>query len=65
MVAASPEALATAFSDALNHGDADALGALFAPDSVFVNIAGRRMLGRDGIIDGTGGRWPVLSRAAR
>lgn len=57
MVAASPEALAAAFSDALDHADADALGALFAPDAVFVNIAGRRMLGRDGIIDGH--RWAL------
>jgi uncharacterized protein (TIGR02246 family) len=57
MVASSPEALAAAFSDALNHGDADALGALFASDAVFVNIAGRRMSGRDGIIEGH--RWAL------
>ena len=65
MAAASPEALAAAFSDALNNGDAEALGAVFAPDAVFVNIAGRRMLGETASSTGTGGRWPVPSRAAR
>lgn len=57
MAAASPEALAAAFSGALNDGDAEALGALFAEDAVFVNIAGMRMLGRDGITDGH--RWAL------
>jgi uncharacterized protein (TIGR02246 family) len=52
MAAATAEALAAAFSDALNDGDADALGALFTKDALFVNIAGMRMAGRDGIIDG-------------
>ena len=52
MAAATPEALAAAFCGALNDGDADALGALFTKDALFVNIAGMRMPGRDGIIDG-------------
>lgn len=52
MAVATPEALAAAFSGALNDGDADALGALFTKDALFVNIAGMRMPGRDGIIDG-------------
>ena len=49
MAVASPEALAAAFSGALNDGDADALGALFTKDALFVNIAGMRMPGRDAI----------------
>lgn len=57
MAAVSPEALVAAFSDALNDGDADALGALFTEDAVFVNIAGMRMLARDGIVDGH--RWAL------
>ena len=57
MAATSPEALAAAFSGALNDGDADALGALFTKDALFVNIAGMRMAGRDGIIDGH--RWAL------
>jgi uncharacterized protein (TIGR02246 family) len=52
MAAATPEALAAAFGGALNDGDAGALGALFTKDALFVNIAGMRMPGRDGIIDG-------------
>jgi uncharacterized protein (TIGR02246 family) len=57
VAAASPEALVAAFSGALNDGDADALGALFTEDAVFVNIAGMRMLARDGIVDGH--RWAL------
>ena len=57
MAAATAEALAAAFSGALNDGDADALGALFTKDALFVNIAGTRMPGRDGIIDGH--RWAL------
>jgi uncharacterized protein (TIGR02246 family) len=57
MAVATPEALAAAFSGALNDGDADALGALFTKDALFVNIAGMRMPGRDGIIDGH--RWAL------
>jgi uncharacterized protein (TIGR02246 family) len=57
MAAATPEALAAAFSGALNDGDAEALGALFTKDALFVNIAGMRMAGRDGIIDGH--RWAL------
>ena len=57
MAVATPEALAAAFSGALNDGDADALGALFTKDALFVNIAGMRMAGRDGIIDGH--RWAL------
>src|ERR1700712_3617998 len=57
LAAATPEALVAAFSDALNDGDADALGALFTEDAVFVNIAGMRMLARDGIVDGH--RWAL------
>ena len=45
MAIATPEALAAAFSGALNDGDADALGALFTKDALFVNIAGMRMAG--------------------
>ena len=48
MAAATPEALAAAFSGALNDGDADALGALFTDDALFVNIAGMRMPARPG-----------------
>ena len=64
MAAATAEELAAAFSGALNDGDADALGALFTKDALFVNIAGMRMGGRDGIIDGH--RWALagLLRAA-
>jgi uncharacterized protein (TIGR02246 family) len=57
MAIATPEALAAAFTAALNDGDADALGALFTKDAVFVNIAGMRMPGRDGITDGH--RWAL------
>ena len=57
MAVTTPEALAAAFSGALNDGDADALGALFTKDALFVNIAGMRMPGRDGIIDGH--RWAL------
>ena len=57
MAATSPETLATAFGDALNDGDADALGALFTRDAQFVNIAGMVMVGRDGIVDGH--RWAL------
>lgn len=57
MAIATPEALAAAFSGALNDADADALGALFTKDALFVNIAGMRMAGRDGIIDGH--RWAL------
>jgi uncharacterized protein (TIGR02246 family) len=57
MAIATPEALAAAFSGALNDGDADALGALFTKDALFVNIAGMRMAGRDGII--VGHRWAL------
>jgi uncharacterized protein (TIGR02246 family) len=57
MTVASPEALAAAFCSALNDGDADALGALFTKDAVFVNIAGMRMAGREGITDGH--RWAL------
>ena len=57
MAAVSPEALAVAFADALNDGDAEAVGELFMRDAVFVNIAGRRMIGRDGIVDGH--RWAL------
>jgi uncharacterized protein (TIGR02246 family) len=57
LAAASPEALVAAFSGALNDGDADALGALFTEDAVFVNIAGMRMLAREGIVDGH--RWAL------
>ena len=57
MAVTTPEALAAAFSGALNDGDADALGALFTKDALFVNIAGMRMAGRDGIIDGH--RWAL------
>ncbi|HEY2192974.1 MAG TPA: SgcJ/EcaC family oxidoreductase [Actinomycetospora sp.] len=57
MAAASPEALVAAFSGALNNGDADQVGALFTEDAVFVNIAGMRMLGRDGIVEGH--RWAL------
>ena len=57
MAVATPEALAAAFSGALNDGDADALGALFTKDALFVNIAGMGMPGRDGIIDGH--RWAL------
>jgi uncharacterized protein (TIGR02246 family) len=55
MAVASPEALAAAFGDAVNDGDADALGALFTKEALFVNIAGTRMTGRDGIVEGH--RW--------
>ena len=55
--AATPEALAAAFCRALNDGDADTLGALFTKDAIFVNIAGMRMPGRDGITDGH--RWAL------
>jgi len=57
MAVASPEALAAAFGDAINEGDADALGALFTEDALFVNIAGTAMAGRDGIIEGH--RWAL------
>jgi uncharacterized protein (TIGR02246 family) len=57
MAVATPEALAAAFAGALNDGDADAVGALFTKDALFVNIAGMRMPGRDGIIDGH--RWAL------
>jgi uncharacterized protein (TIGR02246 family) len=57
MAAATPEALATAFCRALNDGDADTLGALFTKDAMFVNIAGTRMPGRDGITNGH--RWAL------
>ena len=57
MAAVSPEALVAAFSGALNDGDADALGALFTEDAVFVNIVGMRMLARDGIVEGH--RWAL------
>src|SRR3954453_413877 len=57
MAAATPEALAAAFGSALNDGDAEALGALFTKDAIFVNIAGMPMAGRDGIIDGH--RWAL------
>src|SRR3954451_24451304 len=57
MVVTTPDALAAAFSGALNDGDADALGALFTKDAMFVNIAGMRMPGRNGIIDGH--RWAL------
>jgi uncharacterized protein (TIGR02246 family) len=57
LAAESPEALVDAFSSALNDGDADALGALFTEDAVFVNIAGIRMLARDGIVEGH--RWAL------
>jgi uncharacterized protein (TIGR02246 family) len=57
MAAATPEALAAAFGGALNDGDAEALGALFTKDAIFVNIAGMRMAGQDGIIDGH--RWAL------
>jgi uncharacterized protein (TIGR02246 family) len=57
MTVATPEALAAAFSGALNDGDADALGALFTKDALFVNIAGMRIPGRNGIIDGH--RWAL------
>ena len=57
MAIATPEALAAAFSGALNDGDADALGAMFTKDALFTNIAGMRMAGRDGIIDGH--RWAL------
>jgi uncharacterized protein (TIGR02246 family) len=52
MAIATPEALAAAFSGALNDADADTLGVVFTKDALFVNIAGMRMAGRDGIIDG-------------
>jgi uncharacterized protein (TIGR02246 family) len=57
MAVATARALAAAFSGALNDGDADALGALFTKDALFVNIAGMRMAGRDAIIDGH--RWAL------
>jgi uncharacterized protein (TIGR02246 family) len=57
MPVASPEILASEFSDALNGGDADALGALFTRDALFVNIAGMLMAGRDGIVEGH--RWAL------
>lgn len=44
-----------AFAAAVHTKDADALGALFSDDAVFVNIMGTSMLGRQGIIDGH--RW--------
>jgi uncharacterized protein (TIGR02246 family) len=57
MAVATAGALAAAFSGALNDGDAEALGPLFTKDALFVNIAGMRMAGRDGIIDGH--RWAL------
>ena len=57
MVPATPEALADAFAAAINDGDAEAVGGLFIQDAVFVNIAGRRMIGREGIVDGH--RWAL------
>ena len=57
MAATSPDALVAALSGALNDGDADAVGALFTEDAVFVNIAGMRMLARDGIVEGH--RWAL------
>jgi uncharacterized protein (TIGR02246 family) len=57
MAVATPEALAAAFTGALNDGDAEALGALFTEDALFINIAGMRMAGRAGIVDGH--RWAL------
>src|SRR3954468_20066071 len=57
MAVATPEALAAAFSDALNDGDAATPGALFTNDALFVNTAGMRMPGRDAII--AGHRWAL------
>ena len=57
MTVETPEALAAAFCGALNHGDAEAVGALFTKDALFVNIAGMRMGGRDGIVEGH--RWAL------
>jgi uncharacterized protein (TIGR02246 family) len=57
VAAASPGALVAAFSGALNDGDADALGTLFTEAAGFVNIAGMRMLAREGIVDGH--RWAL------
>lgn len=51
----SASELATAFAAAVDGKDAEALGALFADDAIFVNIMGMPMLGRDGII--AGHRW--------
>lgn len=49
--ATAPE-LVAAFEAAINDKNADALGSIFTPDAIFVNIMGMRMLGRQGIIDG-------------
>jgi uncharacterized protein (TIGR02246 family) len=49
---AEPRELVTAFADALNAKDADAIGALFTEDAEFVNIMGMRMQHRDGIVEG-------------
>jgi uncharacterized protein (TIGR02246 family) len=57
MAAVTPQALADAFAGALNDGDAEAVGELFTQNAVFVNIAGRRMIGREGIVDGH--RWAL------
>lgn len=51
----SASELATAFVAAVDGKDAEALGALFADDAIFVNIMGMPMLGRDGIV--AGHRW--------
>jgi uncharacterized protein (TIGR02246 family) len=47
-----PQDVLYALGDALNAKDAEALGALFAEDSEFVNIMGMRMRGREGIVKG-------------
>ena len=51
----SASELAGAFAEAVDGKDAEALGALFADNAVFVNIMGMPMLGRDGIV--AGHRW--------
>jgi uncharacterized protein (TIGR02246 family) len=49
---AEPRAIVHAFETALNAKDADAVGAMFTEDAQFVNIAGMRMRGREGIVAG-------------
>ena len=47
-----PRAIVDRFAAALNAKDANAVGEIFTDDAEFVNIAGMRMRGRDGIVAG-------------
>lgn len=50
-----PRDVARAFAEALNAGDAEAVGAIFSEDAEFTNILGMRMRRRAGIV--AGHRW--------